>query len=210
MMHHNFDSVLDLTDVLNIKDVVIPQRLTDIDTYYSGKLVHVIYGLPDQSPTPIHETILGLMFIFWTLQSCLDWNYTNNQKVFGMNYQSLNGLIKQSNITRKPHFYAIKVVGNFLDTDSMEYIPVTLTGSHVTNLTGICSKNSLGEYRLVILNYSGTEEIFPNIDLDGSPITNNFRYTVKGNSLNATTFTEELVSSDNFTIPAYSINVFKF
>lgn len=210
MLHHNFDSINDLSEALNIKNTVIPQRLDDIDTYYSQKLVHVIYGLPDQDPTPIHDTLLGLMFIVWEVQACLDWGHENGSRVYGMNYQSLNGLIRQSNLTRKNHFYAVKAIGYLLEVDDLEYVKVTLTGSQTTNLTAVCTKDTLGNYRLCVINYSGTEQELSNIIVDNVPITSNFRYTIQGTSLNSTTFTESMVSESVFTVPSYSLNIFKF
>lgn len=210
MLHHSFDSINDLTEALNIKNVIIPQRLDDIDTYYSQKLIHVIYGLPDQNPTPIHDTLLGLMFITWEVQACLDWSHNNGSRLYGMNYQSLVGLINNNTLAKKVHFYGVKAIGNFLDLDDMEYVPVTLTGPNVTNLTAVCARSG-SNYRLMISNYSNVDLTFENIVLDGVAVTTNDRYSVTAAALNSGTIIEQ--SSDNeseFIVPAYSINVFKF
>lgn len=210
MMHHNFDSINDLGEALNIKDVVIPSRLDAINTYYSGKLVHVIYGLPDQNPTPIHDTMLGLMFIVWVVQACLDWSHNNGSKVYGMNYQSLNGLIKQSNLTRKVHFYAVKSIGNILGADNLEYVPVTLSGASTDSLTSFCTVDQNSNYYLCIINYSGIQQEFDNIMINSTEITSNLRYSVNSTSLNSGIITENTALDSKFIVPMYSINVYRF
>ena len=210
MLHHNFDSVNDLGEALNIKDVVIPARLDAIDTYYSGKLVNIVYGLPDQNPTPIHETMLGLMFIVWIVQACLDWSHANGSKVFGMNYQSMNGLIRQSTLTRKVHFYAVKAIGNILGTDDLEYVPVTLSGASTNSLTTFCTVDQNSNYYLCIINYEGTQQEFPNIMINSTEITSNSRYSIHSTSLNSGVITEDNAADSTFIVPGYSINIYRF
>lgn len=201
---YNLQMVNAVFDFNQKSKYTFPNLIKRFKEVHQGRLMGIWqHGWLNQGNTPVHNTMLALIFIAKWYKFVLDYNYAWNDFICYAAYQNMRNIITNANVP-KQHYWGLWAVGK-LFKNNPTYIPVSFDYPGLSGVAVFDATDNV--YRVLVINETATARSIT-VNAGTTTYSGFTRYTAKSTALGNTTITTEtVVDVTEAQIAANSVNV---